>query len=434
MEKKYDAIIIGAGIIGCCTAFELSKLGYKTLNIDKESTAGIGSTGNSCGNIRFYYSTRDGVALAYESAWYWHNWREYLGVDDERGIAPFHNTGSIFIKSRVIDWPKIKKNFEEVGVKFEEWDVDKLKKKVPIGDFHSFYPPKRYDDPHFNDEPTEHLDGACFTPESGYVGDPTLATQNVEAAAKNVGATFLYNQTVTGIRQENNKVKGVTLADGTEIDADIVVNVSGPHSFKVTEMAGQTDNNLIKTKALRHEVHVVPPPEGFKPLEDGYHTNDADIGAYYRPEAGNMILTGSVDPECDPKEFVDPDNYNQEVTEEQWKAQVYRLARRIPDMPIPNKTAGIVDLYDVSDDWLPIYDKSDLDGYYQAIGTSGNQFKTAPVVGAMMAALIKKVEEGYDHDAKPMAYKLPHLGVTIATSVFHRKRKINPDSSFSVIG
>ena len=42
----------------------------------------------------------------------------------------------------------------------------------------------------------------------------------------------------------------------------------------------------------------------------------------------------------------------------------------------PNQHAGLVDLYDVSDDWIPIYDKSDLKGYYQAIGTSGNQFKT----------------------------------------------------------
>ena len=30
-----DAIIIGSGIIGCTTAFELAKRGYKTLNIDK---------------------------------------------------------------------------------------------------------------------------------------------------------------------------------------------------------------------------------------------------------------------------------------------------------------------------------------------------------------------------------------------------------------
>ncbi|MBU8910454.1 MAG: FAD-binding oxidoreductase [Desulfobacterales bacterium] len=434
MDKKYDAIIIGAGIIGCCTAFELSKKGYKTLNIDKESGAGEGSTGNSCGNIRFYYSTRDGVALAYECAWYWHNWREYLEVDDEQDVAQFHNTGSVFIKNQVLDWPKIKNHFDEVGVKYEEWDLATIKAKIPMGDFHSFYPPKTPDDPNFYDEPTEVLEGACYTPESGYVGDPTFSTKNVEDAAKAKGAGFLYNKKVTGIRQQDNRVQGVTLEDGTQIDASIVINVSGPHSFQITEMAGQSDNNLIKTKALRHEVHVVPPPQGFKPLENGYHTNDADIGAYYRPEAGNMILTGSVDPACDPQEFVDPDNFNREVTTEQWKAQVYRLARRIPELPIPNNPMGVVDLYDVSDDWLPIYDKSDLDGYYQAIGTSGNQYKTAPVVGAMLTEIIQQVEDGYDHDAQPLEYKLPHLGLTIATSVFHRKREINPNSSFSVVG
>jgi len=35
MNKQVDAIIIGAGVIGACVAFELSKKGYKTLSIDK---------------------------------------------------------------------------------------------------------------------------------------------------------------------------------------------------------------------------------------------------------------------------------------------------------------------------------------------------------------------------------------------------------------
>ena len=46
MTQKYDAIIIGAGIIGACIAFELSKKGYKTLNVDKLDAAGYGSTSN----------------------------------------------------------------------------------------------------------------------------------------------------------------------------------------------------------------------------------------------------------------------------------------------------------------------------------------------------------------------------------------------------
>ena len=434
MEENYDAIIIGSGIIGCCTAFELSKKGYKTINIDFQPTAGAGSTSNSCGNVRFYYSTKDGVALAYESAWYWHNWDEYLDTKDKRGHAEFCNTGSVFIKSQVISWDKVKKNFDAVGVKYEEWDLKTLQAKIPISDFHSFYPPKRPDDIKFNETSEKMLDGACYTPESGYVPDPLLATQNVEAAAKAKGGTFLYKRKVVDIRQENGRVIGVGLDDGRKIEAPIIVNASGPHSFVVTEMAGQIENNAIKTKALRHEVHVVPSPQGHDPGKDGFHTNDADIGAYYRPESRGMILTGSVDPECDPKEFVDPDDFNREVTREQWEAQVYRLARRVPELPIPSSPKGVVDLYDVTDDWLPIYDKSDLKGYYQAIGTSGNQFKTAPVVGGLIADLIDKVEDGYPHDDSPLQYKLQRLGITIDTGAFHRNRKINGNSSFSVIG
>ena len=48
MNKKYDAIIIGAGVIGSPIAYELARMGYKTLNIDKLSDAGEGSTAASC--------------------------------------------------------------------------------------------------------------------------------------------------------------------------------------------------------------------------------------------------------------------------------------------------------------------------------------------------------------------------------------------------
>jgi sarcosine oxidase subunit beta len=103
-----------------------------------------------------------------------------------------------------------------------------------------------------------------------------------------------------------------------------------------------------------------------------------------------MYLIGSEDPDCDPQEWVDPDEFyagkgghgrDNQLTEEQWKAQCYRLGRRVPTLQVPNQPKGVVDLYDCSDDWIPVYDKSDLGGFYMAVGTSGNQYKNAPVVG-----------------------------------------------------
>jgi sarcosine oxidase subunit beta len=45
----YDAIVIGAGIIGNGIATEMSRQGRKTLNIEKLGGSGNGSTGYSSG-------------------------------------------------------------------------------------------------------------------------------------------------------------------------------------------------------------------------------------------------------------------------------------------------------------------------------------------------------------------------------------------------
>jgi len=113
---------------------------------------------------------------------------------------------------------------------------------------------------------------------------------------------------------------------------------------------------------------------------------------------------------------------------------VLRLARRIPELGVPNEPRGVVDLYDVADDWIPIYDRTDLDGFYVAIGTSGNQFKNAGVAGHCMAELIEAVEAGHDHDADPLVVKGRYTGLELDLGSFSRNRAINPDSSFSVNG
>ncbi len=445
MNKKYDAIIIGAGVIGCPIAYELAKMGYKTLNVDKLSDAGMGSTAASCAIVRAHYSTEDGVAFAYEGFKYWLDWENYLEhVNDEKGLAKFMNTGSVLLKSQGHDWRKVKKHYDAVGVAYEEWSVEKIKEMIPVYDSHEFWPVRRPEDPEFFAEPTKMLEGALFCPEGGYVNDPELSAHNIMRATEAKGGEFIFNAEVVEIRSRNNQVLGITLKDGTQIDAPVVVNVAGPHSFKINQMAeGVYEGCNIKTKALRHEVMHTPAPEGYDYLNDGYHTSDGDIGCYYRPEVGNMFLIGSEDPECDPQEWVDPDEFyagtgetgrNNQLSEAQWKAQTYRCAKRVQGLQIPNQPRGVCDLYDCSDDWIPIYDRSDMQGFYMAIGSSGNQYKNAPVVGRMMAELIDACEKRLDHDKEPFQFKLPHLGRKINVGFFSRNREINYDSSFSVNG
>ena len=437
MNRTADAIIVGAGVIGSAVAFELAKRGYKTLNIDKLPTSGYGSTSNSCAIVRAHYSTWDGVAMAYEGFFYWDDWDDYIGVKDDRGMIKYMKTGSILFKLEGEDHSsKCLKLFKEIGVEHEIWDLVKLKEMIPIYSHDQYDGTTRPDeDDHFWDKTGKKIEGAVYTPGSGYVSDPQLTSHNLQVAAEANGGEFLFNSEIAEIRQQNGRVAGVTLKTGEQIDSPIVVNVAGPHSFVINRMADVEKEMNIKTRALRHEVHHVPSPEGYDFEKDGFHTSDGDNSIYFRPETGNTILIGSEDPLCDPKEWIaDPDNYNQQVTESQWKAQVYRCARRIPELKIPSRTSGVVDLYDVSDDWLPIYDKSALKGFYMAIGSSGNQFKNAPVAGHCMAELIDACEKGQEHDSDPVKVKSVYTGLELNMGFYSRNREINPNSSFSVNG
>lgn len=165
MTQKFDAIIIGAGVIGSPIAYELTKMGYKTLNVDKLPDAGEGSTAGSCAIVRAHYSTENGVAFAYEGFKYWLDWENYLDhAKDEKGLAKYMNTGSILIKSQGHDWRKVKKHYDAVGVSCEEWDNETILKHVPVLDLHEFWPVRRPEDPSFWDEPTKMLEGAVQRP------------------------------------------------------------------------------------------------------------------------------------------------------------------------------------------------------------------------------------------------------------------------------
>ena len=434
MSESYDAIIIGAGIIGACTAFELAKRGWRTLNVDRLPAAGYGSTGSSCAIIRTHYSTLDGSALADEGFFDWDDWANYLGAPDERGLAVFHKTGCLVMKTAANGHLKsVCANQDALGIPWEDWGPEQIAARFPFYDLRSFGPPKRPDHPAFGEPHGEGSLGGVFFPCAGYIGDPQLAAHNAQRAAEAQGAAFRFNADVVEIRRESGRVAGVTLRSGERIDAPVVVNVAGPHSYKVNRMAGVEDGMRIKTRALKQEVAHVPFPAGFDFERSGLVTSDSDIACYCRPEVGNHLLIGSEDPPCDAREWVDPDDFDRNFSE-QWQVQVQRVAQRIPGLPVTSPVKGLVDLYDVTDDWIPIYDKSDLGGFYMAVGTSGNQFKNAPVVGAMMAELISACEQGRDHDRDPLPFHLGRTGRTISVGFLSRLREINPESSFSVLG
>lgn len=424
------AIVIGAGVIGCSIAFEMAAQGYEVIAVDKAQGPGQGSTSASSAVVRFNYSTFDAVALAWESFHCWKNWPGHLGEKQER-YSKMIDVGVVMLDAPVISGEKTSQLFDAVGIPYEVWNSTDLSKNVTGIDAGKYWPPKKLDDDGFWEDAKEPL-GAIFTPNGGYIDDPLLATENLAQAALSAGVKFSFKSKVTAILKEGNKVTGVELDGSEKILADIVINAGGPWSNRINELAGVGQDFTITVRPMRQEVHQINTPMNLIP---GPIVGDLDLGTYMRSTPTGSTLIGGTEPECDRLDWVDDvEAVNLNRTKELFEAQVTRAARRFPALKIPNSPSGIAGIYDVAADWTPIYDRTELDGFFVAIGTSGNQFKNAPMVGKLMTALIDAVRAGRDHDVDPVKVRAERTGNEINLAAFSRKRAINADNTGTVMG
>ena len=233
-----------------------------------------------------------------------------------------------------------------------------------------YYPPKRIDDPAFADDPVGELT-AIYNHRCGFMDDPMLCAKNLAYAARQHGAEFRFRSEVVAIDRTpgGEAVAGVTLAYGRSILAPVVVNVGGPHSGIINRLAGVTDDMTIGHRPLRQEVFAAAVPVGLR-LEDGApFVSDLDVGQYFRPQPGGTMLIGGAEPDCDELHWVDdPDTNSEFPTVEVLETYMMRFARRVPEFGVPSQPTGLAALYDASDDWVPIYDRSSLHGYFMACG------------------------------------------------------------------
>ena len=214
---KKDVVVIGAGIMGCAIGFEFAKKGYATAVVDALEEPGFGSTSNSCAIIRFSYSTHEGVALSWESMAYWDDWKNYIGIKDEKGLIKFIKKGSIELTYHNYSNKALQSRYDKAGVRWEYWDRGKIEKVAPFFNMKKFYPPRRPDDELFFQDPLEYVEGGMYTPDSGYINDPVLSCNNIMRGAQEKGAKFLFNTKVVEILTDNNQVAGVVLSDGNKI-------------------------------------------------------------------------------------------------------------------------------------------------------------------------------------------------------------------------
>lgn len=403
--------------------------------VDRGSGPGYGTSSASSAIIRFDYSTFDGVALAWESAHCWDAWQDHLGASIRGPLAKYRKTGAVTLETPVLPRKRTTDLYRSVGIPAQEWSPDDLRRQVPAIDPGRFWPPKATTDPEFWSDPVGELD-ATYVEAGGFIDDPLLATRNLAEAAASLGARFVYGSPVTAIIRSRHRARGVITAAGETIHSAVTVNAAGPWSRQINRLAHVDNEFQTQVRPLRVEVHQASAPPCYNGDEGtGPVICDLDLGIYARYSPGDLMLIGGTEPACDELDWADdPDNVSFNCTKTMHDRQLTRASRRFPGLRIPNVPKGIVGIYDVSGDWIPIYDKTSLPGYYVAIGTSGNQFKNAPVVGKMVASLIAISETSGNDDLESIFYDCPYTGNRISMPAFSRSRKPNPNTTGTVIG
>jgi sarcosine oxidase subunit beta len=123
------------------------------------------------------------------------------------------------------------------------------------------------------------------------------------------------------------------------------------------------------------------------------HTVYLDLagGSYVRPETGGLTLTGSLTDD-EASHPMDPEALGGDVGLDEAAEVLERTGRALPRLRDARYRRGWAGAFDITPDWMPILDRTPVEGFWIAAGMSGHGFKLSPAVGETMAALIVGAE------------------------------------------
>jgi len=372
MKTEFDTIVIGAGSVGCPTAYFLAEQGQRVLVIDELPSSGQGQNKAAIGGVRATHSDPAKIKICLQSLDIFSKWKEKTGTDIgwKKGgycFPVYQENEETTLKSIL----PIQKKF---GLNIDWVDADKIMRVVPGIN-------------------QQGLIGGTFSPNDGQVS-PLLSSESFTNEAMKLEASFHFNEPVTGLLskgdEKNLEIVGVKTSK-REYYADNVVNASGANASDICKMIGLD----IPVNPDSHEGGITAPVKQFlKPLVVDLRPGPEGktVNFYFGQNAEGQIIF------CYTPRTIFP-GVERGSTSEFMPVIARRLVNLIPrfkNLMIRRIWRG---LYPMSPDGIAIVGKPDgISRFYLGIGMCGQGFMMGPGVGLNLANLIMKGRPVIDKD------------------------------------
>ena len=351
MIKRASVVIIGGGVIGCCIAYNLAKLGCKDVVLFEKNSLSSGATGRCGAGIRQQFGTKMNCILARESIKIFENLSRELDYDIE-----LNQGGYLILAYTEKEVNQFKKNVtleRSLNIDARFISVDEAKEIVPTLN-------------------TEGILAATFCPTDGHA-NPFKTNFAYAEAAQRLGVKIYTFTEVKEIETENNKIVAVK-TDKEKILTPIVVNAAGGYSGTIGKMAGVD----LPVYSQRHQILVTEPLDPlFRPMLMSFSRN-----FYCQQTPHGSILMGCGDPN-------EPKGYDIGTSWQFAREIAQKMTTIVPLLKEVSMIRQWAGLYNMSPDAQPILgEHPQVEGFYMAIGFSGHGFMLAPVTSKLIAELI----------------------------------------------
>ena len=211
---KYDAVIIGAGVVGCAAARELSRYDLDILVIDRESDVCEGTSKANSAIIHAGFDAAPGTLKAKLNV-QGNAMMDKLSVELD---IPFRRSGAMVVCREESELAKLEELLERGKTNgVEGLKILERNEALEL-------------EPNLSDE----VYAALYAPTSGIVCPFEMTLAFAENAYKN-GAKFMLSAAVTGISRDENGIFTVSTTKGA-VTAKCVINCAGVFSDKIHDM------------------------------------------------------------------------------------------------------------------------------------------------------------------------------------------------------